>query len=365
MGFGAVLAGSPTFLFVRILRRYGVWSQLLLRSGFYFVVCFVAMLLLFKGDLRRLWRVGRAGFAASIFLSGQSIAIVAALLLTSAANVALIINIAPCMCALMDMYVLKEPVAARTKVLIFFGLAGVAIIIAGDADTDTSSESMMIGNIVALANPVSWAFYWTINRLKQRQIQNRQKTADEPSKNALGENEALGKYEQVVAYQLLSVCEIALISVFFFKPEDVSTLTPIDTFWLFLYGGVCLPVCNLLFSLAPRFISTAEMGCIKMFEVVLAPLFIYFYEDEVPTLMTCLGGAVIVISLLAHGVANIRAERQASLQLESAEEGDDDNRATTTSSGKREHQDGGFDAIPAEGLAPALERRSGSEDSGI
>ena len=173
---------------------------------------------------------------------------------------------------------------------------------------------MIMGNIVALANPISWAFYWTINRLNERQIQTRKKNAAGSDKLSNEDDSgALEKYEQIVAYQLLSVCEIAFISAFFFEPEAVDGIPTIDVFWLFLYGGLCLPTCNLLFSLAPRYISTAEMGCIKMIEIVLAPRYIYFYEGEVPALTTFIGGAVIVASLLAHSIASIRAQ-QASQQ---------------------------------------------------
>ena len=42
----------------------------------------------------------------------------------------------------------------------------------------------------------------------------------------------------------------------------------------------------LLFSLAPMFISTTEMGCIKMLEMGLIPLYGYFYSNEVPAAHT-------------------------------------------------------------------------------
>jgi len=43
---------------------------------------------------------------------------------------------------------------------------------------------------------------------------------------------------------------------------------PIPRSRYFLFGGVCLPITVCLFSLAPSYISTSEMSCIKMLEVV-------------------------------------------------------------------------------------------------
>ena len=39
-----------------------------------------------------------------------------------------------------------------------------------------------------------------------------------------------------------------------------------------------IPVVLVLFSLAPRFIATAEMGCIKQLETLCAPFWVYLYD---------------------------------------------------------------------------------------
>jgi len=50
----------------------------------------------------------------------------------------------------------------------------------------------------------------------------------------------------------------------------------------------------LCFSLAPWFISTAEMACVKMTEVVICPFLIWVDQGEEPRGGTYLGGAVLV-----------------------------------------------------------------------
>jgi hypothetical protein len=39
---------------------------------------------------------------------------------------------------------------------------------------------------------------------------------------------------------------------------------PLDPLWFLLFGGVVLPTAMFLFSVGPRYISTAEVASIKM-----------------------------------------------------------------------------------------------------
>ena len=168
-GVGAVLIGSPTFVIVRVLKHSTAWTQLALRTPpFLFVVLCVALR---RRTVRQLLtaivQVGPRGTLASFCAAAQSVAIVCALLLTSASNVAIIINTAPVFCAIADAFVLKETVPCRTVAMICGGLVGVAMIVGGDLGAARGSRHNT-GNLVALVNPISWACYWCILRAGTR-----------------------------------------------------------------------------------------------------------------------------------------------------------------------------------------------------
>ena len=198
-------------------------------------------------------------------------------------------NTSPCFCALLDTFCLKEKTPKRTIVMIIFGIFSVGIIIGGDVVLD---PDLTFGNIVALINPISWAFYWAIVR--------------EHSKA----HPQLEKWDRLLALQVGSGMVIVLIGIIY----AVNHLTwnycePIDWLWYFLLGGVVLPVCLLLFSLAPVYITTAEMGCIKMIETVLAPLYIYLYSGEKPVTSTYIGGIILITTIIGHSIAAIRDQK--------------------------------------------------------
>ena len=144
--------------------------------------------------------VGVVGMVGCVFLAAQSIAIYCALLLTRVSNVALLINTSPCFCALGDIYWLGETVPKRTVAMIVVGLISVAVIIGrsnaaefcraecmgvgGDVAAE-SSHRVIIGNCVAMINPISWAIFWAISRQHALQAETSSKhTADESTDDA-------------------------------------------------------------------------------------------------------------------------------------------------------------------------------------
>ena len=239
IGVGAVLSGSPVFVLVRVLGHSSAFTQLLCRSPFFMLVLIIAMFYKWKNIrniINNLKLLGIKGSLACIFLASQSVAIFVALLLTRVSNVALLINTSPCFCALLDTFCLKERTPMRTIVMIIFGLISVAIIVIGDVNLD---PTYTLGNIIALINPISWALFWAIGR--------------EHSKA----NPNLDKWDRLLSLQVGSgivVCIVGFIA-YLINPIDLeTTVRPVDWLWYLLLGGIVLPLCLLLFSLAPIYI---------------------------------------------------------------------------------------------------------------
>ena len=85
---------------------------------------------------------------------------------------------------------------------------------------------------------------------------------------------------------------------------------PTDWLWYFMYGGIILPLCVGLFSAAPMYISTTEMGILKMMEMVLIPIYGYYYQGEVPTTAAYIGGSLLIVTLSIHAYFTIREQRE-------------------------------------------------------
>ena len=56
-------------------------------------------------------------------------------------------------------------------------------------------------------------------------------------------------------------------------------------------------VCNGLFTLAARHLPAAELTVLSMVESVLSPFWVFLFLNEIPTLLTIIGGAVIMAAI--------------------------------------------------------------------
>ena len=59
------------------------------------------------------------------------------------------------------------------------------------------------------------------------------------------------------------------------------------------------------FTLAPRYITGAEVALILLMETVCGPLWVFLRFGDKPTVWTIAGGAVLIVSLAAHEIAGL------------------------------------------------------------
>ena len=328
VGIAAVVVGSPTFVIVRVLRHHNAFQQLLLRSPFFLGTALLVALLRWcrPGGLLKLTRalqsLGWSGAFACIFLAMQSVAIVVSLLLTSMSNVAFIINTTPIFCAISDRLLLQEKFKPHTLFMVVLGLIAVGIIVGGDLD---SSSDFIWGNIIALGNPLSWTVYWAFVRNRSSRshqedhlvvvgvvVEDEEDEEDEEKTHPTS-CAANKKWDDLLLYQIGSGIVVVIAGgigigcgATWKDPSEV----PLDWLVYWLYGGVVLPACVALFSTAPMYISTTEMGIIKMLEMVLIPIYGYFYTGEVPTTASWVGGTLLILTLSVHAFLSIREQSE-------------------------------------------------------
>ena len=73
-----------------------------------------------------------------------------------------------------------------------------------------------------------------------------------------------------------------------------------------LQGMVISAICNSLFAYAARSVPAAELTLFTLLETVLAPVWVWLVIDETPTVLTLIGGTIILIAILGHAYSAIR-----------------------------------------------------------
>lgn len=77
-------------------------------------------------------------------------------------------------------------------------------------------------------------------------------------------------------------------------------ISPVDSFLLFLQGGVLMPLSFGLLTVGPSFISAPEVSLYMLLETILGPVLVFFAGYEKPPMMSIYGGIIIVVALAAN-----------------------------------------------------------------
>jgi drug/metabolite transporter (DMT)-like permease len=76
-----------------------------------------------------------------------------------------------------------------------------------------------------------------------------------------------------------------------------TAVTAVDFGWLLLFGTTQFGLGQLLLTLGLRSVSATRSALIGALETPLAPAVVWLVLDEVPALMTCVGGAIVLAAV--------------------------------------------------------------------
>jgi drug/metabolite transporter (DMT)-like permease len=222
---------------------------------------------------------GGAGLAVIATNTVANIAYIGALKETGAANVVFILALVPVLTAVFSRIFIREDVHPFTWIATVIALIGVGIIV-----SDSLSSKGLWGDFLAFVCACCTAAAFTIIR-------------------ASGKNVATS----LAVGSLLS----AMIALFIFR-ADVSLLHKTASFgmpswfWVALNGLIIIPLSSSLIANGPRFLPSADVSMFFLLETILTPIWIWMLFAEVPSNAVLLGGAIVIVTLVAHSFWRLR-----------------------------------------------------------
>jgi len=202
-------------------------------------------------------------------------------------------NTAPAFCVISDVLVLKEVPPVRTRVMVLVCLTGLVVILVGTSNSGGS----VAGCFVALVNPVSWTVYWAIQRYRSQHDPYRVKS-----------ELPLVLFASTVPLTCLGAAVSLSDGSFVHGLLDAQGRNSLlyDALLMIFFGIVFLPGVQTLWSMAPRYVPTSQVACIKITETIWGPVWIYLVGTEEPGIHTIIGGAVIFSAITCHSLLAIR-----------------------------------------------------------
>ena len=90
---------------------------------------------------------------------------------------------------------------------------------------------------------------------------------------------------------------VAVFALFFVKDFK---LIDTDILIVPLMCILCVAIPFVLVTLAPRFITAAEVNLFFLLETILGPIWVWLVIKEQPSLETIIGGVVIILTIAVH-----------------------------------------------------------------
>ena len=272
MAFVAVMFITPDSLFIR-LSNVETWSLVFYRGIIPFVLVFIGMLLIYRLKFFNLLRSnGYYGLAYVLTFSVTNIAFVVSIQNTNVANTLIMIATAPMLSAILGSFFLKENPDKKTWVAIFITFFAALYIF-----YDSMKLGNFFGDILGFVAAMGLAVGAVIIRSAKK----------------------LNLVPSAVVGKLI----IALFAMFFVKDYSLNNN---DIYIVPLMCVMCVAIPFVLVTIAPRFITAAEVNLFFLLETIIGPIWVWLIIKEQPTPETIVGGAIIVLTIATHSFLKLK-----------------------------------------------------------
>ena len=263
---------TPDSLFIR-LANLESWNLIFYRGFIPFIVVFIGLLIIYKTKLiNELINNGWHGFAYACVFTITNIVFVISIENTNVANTLIMIALAPMLSAIISFIFLKENPDQKTWVAIIITTLSVIYIF-----YDALDAGDFLGNFLGLVCATGLAVGAVIIRS--------------------------AKKISLVPSAMLGKLMVALIALFFanqFKLEGYDlTIIP-------LMCIMCVAIPFVLITLAPRYITAAEVNLFFLLETILGPIWVWMVIHEQPSIETIMGGIVIIVTIGIHSILTLK-----------------------------------------------------------
>ena len=266
LAFIAVFLITPDSLLIR-LSNIETWGMLFYRGAIPFVVVLIGTILFYKKNfIKALLGVGYPGIFYIFSFAICNITFLISIQNTNVANTLVMIALAPMLSAILGAIFLKETPDKKTWIAIIVTFVSCIYIF---------YDSLKLGNFYGDFFGFVTAFGLACNANLARYAKNRD----------LVPSAVVGK-----------LC----VAIFAFIFVENFELIGNDIFYVPLMCIMCVAIPFVLVTIAPRFITAAEVNLFFLLETILGPVWVWLVIKEQPSLETILGGSVIILTIAIH-----------------------------------------------------------------
>tara|TARA_Y100001970_G_scaffold255856_1_gene332998 strand:- start:1356 stop:2216 length:861 start_codon:yes stop_codon:yes gene_type:complete len=272
LAFVGVLFLTPDSLFIR-LANIETWGLLFYRGAIPFIVVLVGLIFVYRSNFfKLLFSMGFPGIIYAGTFALTNITFIISIQNTNVANTLVMIAMAPMLSAILSAIFLKENPDKKTWTAIIITFLAVIFIF---------NDSIKLGNIIGDIFGIITAFGLAVGAVVIR----------------------FAKKRNLVPGAVIGKLIVAIFAVFLVK--DFNLLGN-DIIIVPLMCVVCVAIPFVLVTIAPRFITAAEVNLFFLLETILGPLWVWIVIKEQPSTETILGGFLIILTIAVHSFLAIK-----------------------------------------------------------
>ena len=272
LAFVGVMFITPDSLFIR-LSSIDTWELLFYRGAIPSVVILIALIFFYKSNLIKVTlAMGLAGLFYALTFSITNITFIVSIQNTNVANTLVMIATAPMLSAILAAVFLKENPDKNTWIAILITFLAVVYIF-----FDSFKLGNFFGDIFGLITALGLA----VGANNIRSVRDK----------------------DLVPAAVIGKFLVAIFALFF---VDNLILQGRDNIIVPLMCIMCVGIPFVLVTIAPRFITAAEVNLFFLLETIIGPIWVWLIIKEQPSIETIYGGILIIITIAVHSFYKLK-----------------------------------------------------------
>ena len=275
--FMAGVLWSTVGLGIRLIEEAIVWQILLYRSISLSLFLAIVIYLRSKENLFTVIRAaGLPACVAGLALVGAYSGAIYGIQSTSVATAMLLFACAPFIAAILGWLFLREKVRKATWISILFAMLGIGIMV-----QDKSTGSALLGSLAALGSAFGFAVFTV----------------------ALRWGRSVEMLPAVLLSGIFAIFITSSICLLSGLPFQISVN---DTGISMGMGVFQVGAGLVLYTLGSKTLPAAELTLLSLAEVLLGPVWVYLFLNEVVTLSTLVGGLILLLAIAGNAISGAR-----------------------------------------------------------
>ncbi len=263
---------SPDSLLIR-LAGLGDFTLIFYRGLFPAIAITLTLLVYYRrGFISAALGIGWAGMLNGLLYASTNISFIYSIQTTSVANTLVILSSAPIFAAILSLIVLKENQRPLTWLIIVISFVSIFIIGLG-----SYGKNSLSGDLFALACAISTAC-----------------------------SAVLVRYKKEIDLVPSIIVGSILMALFAYSQSPELMISATQVVYVSIIGFVLVPFAFVILTIAPRFVSSAEVQLVYLLEAILGPLWVWLVINEQPGIYTLTGGAMLLISVSGFAISTAR-----------------------------------------------------------